>query len=549
MAEYDLTGKFLQHVDRHLGIPMLQFLGGTDLFKESDLAKAQYELARGTDMAEFTNELFQAAYPGEALPESARDAEKVTAAKEKELDAAVGPAIKVIEDPTVLSNLTNDKQRNLRVLEQQHGLSLDNINALYRYGFFQFSSGNYAAASSYLYHFRVFSTDPALTLSTYWGKLAADTLLGNWDDALAELKLLRDQIDSGIGASAAVSADYTNASHLADTLDGVATASSSGQGVNEQLLKKRVWLLHWSLFVYFNHPQGLELLVEHFFSPAYLSAVQTSAPWLLRYLVVALVLTRRTTRVYHVLQAGSTAAGTDRAAITKLFSQNAMRELVKVLQADADRREEELEDPLPVPPSESAAPIGPTDPVLKFILVLFEDFDFEAAQVELTKAEQVVDNDFFLADHKEQFLESARWLISELYCGIYHRVDITDLSKRLNLSPEDGEKWIVNLIRESNVDAKIDLKERMVYMNQPPQAMYNDVIEKTRGYVFRTSAMGQAMDRKVRPQGSAADKNKENKDKPARSAQTQKSSNAISEDIPSTTNDTNSPAPAPAVQA
>lgn len=82
----------------------------------------------------------------------------------------------MIEVPTVLSSLAKDKQRNLTVLSQQHGLSLDNINALYRYGLFQFNSGNYAAASSYLHRFRVFSTDVALTMSSHWGNLAANTL-------------------------------------------------------------------------------------------------------------------------------------------------------------------------------------------------------------------------------------------------------------------------------------------------------------------------------------------------------------------------------------
>ena len=35
-----------------------------------------------------------------------------------------------------------------------------------------------------------------------------------------------------------------------------------------------------------------------------------------------------------------------------------------------------------------------------------------------------------------------------------------NLSERLNLSQEEGEKWIVNLIRESRMgtDAKIDLE-------------------------------------------------------------------------------------------
>jgi len=37
----------------------------------------------------------------------------------------------------------------------------------------------------------------------------------------------------------------------------------------------------------------------------------------------------------------------------------------------------------------------------------------------------------------------------------------SDLSARLNLSPDDGEKWIVNLIRDTRMaaDAKIDLEK------------------------------------------------------------------------------------------
>lgn len=33
------------------------------------------------------------------------------------------------------------------------------------------------------------------------------------------------------------------------------------------------------------------------------------------------------------------------------------------------------------------------------------------------------------------------------------------MSQRLNLSQEEGEKWIVNLIRDTRVDAKIDFEE------------------------------------------------------------------------------------------
>ena len=101
------------------------------------------------------------------------------------------------------------------------------------------------------------------------------------------------------------------------------------------------------------------------------------------------------------------------------------------------------------------------DPVTSFLKELYIEFDFEAAQRELTLAEEVVGNDFFLCDFKDEFLDNARYLISEAYCRIHQKIDIANLSERLNLSQEEGEKWIVNLIRETKMgaDAKIDLEK------------------------------------------------------------------------------------------
>jgi len=85
-----------------------------------------------------------------------------------------------------------------------------------------------------------------------------------------------------------------------------------------------------------------------------------------------------------------------------------------------------------------------TDPITSFLKELYIDFDFEAAQRELTLAEEVVRNDFFLSEFKDEFL-----------------VNIANLSERLNLSQEEGEKWIVDLIREARMgaDAKIKLEK------------------------------------------------------------------------------------------
>jgi len=90
---------------------------------------------------------------------------------------------------------------------------------------------------------------------------------------------------------------------------------------------------------------------------------------------------------------------------------------------------------------------------------------FEAAQRELKEAEKVVVDDFFLNEFRDEFMDNARYLISEAsrYCRIHQRIDIGDLSDRLNLSRDEGEKWIVNLIRETQMgaDAKIDLEQAL----------------------------------------------------------------------------------------
>ena len=224
--------------------------------------------------------------------------------------------------------------------------------------------GNYSGATDYLYHFRILSTDADLNTSAHWGKLSSDILIGNWDVALEELNSLRDAIDSRstpLPASASA-----------------ADPAALGQ------LHARTWWLHWSLFIYFNHDQGRTLLLETFLSPTYLNTIQTSCPWILRYLVVASILSRKapspSSRVRH-----------------------SIREIVKIVQMEEYQY---------------------TDPVTTFLRELYVEFDFEAAQKALKDAEKVVANDFFLDNFGDDFMDNARYLISEAYCRIHQRIDI-----------------------------------------------------------------------------------------------------------------------------
>ncbi|KAI4155227.1 MAG: hypothetical protein LQ340_001137 [Diploschistes diacapsis] len=218
-------------------------------------------------------------------------------------------------------------------------------------------------------------------------------------------------------------------------------------------LQHRTWLIHWSFFPLFNYDAAKEPLIELLFSPNFINTIQTNCPWVLRYLAAA-VITQRS-----------------RAKNSGAY-QKQLRDLVRVV------RQEMYEY---------------RDPVTDFIKALYIDFDFEEAQKKLGEAEAILQGDFFLAASAEAFVESARHLISESYCKIHQRIDIKDLSTRLGLDQDEGEKWIVNLIRDTRVDAKIDYKDGTVVMNHPPQSVYQQVIERTKGGFFRTQVLSAAV--------------------------------------------------------
>lgn len=63
-------------------------------------------------------------------------------------------------------------------------------------------------------------------LNGLWGKLASEILTQNWENALEDLNRLKEFIESNLTTSPL------------------------------QALQQRTWLIHWSLFVFFNHSKG-----------------------------------------------------------------------------------------------------------------------------------------------------------------------------------------------------------------------------------------------------------------------------------------------------
>merc|ERR1740139_149666 len=98
-----------------------------------------------------------------------------------------------------------------------------------------------------------------------------------------------------------------------------------------------------------------------------------------------------------------------------------------------------------------------TDPIVDCLCV---KLDFEEAHGKLAECEAILATDFCLCKQTALFMEEARVFVSENYCRVHHKIDLNSLSQKLAMDQQHTERWIVDLIRNALLDAKIDSEER-----------------------------------------------------------------------------------------
>ena len=108
-----------------------------------------------------------------------------------------------------------------------------------------------------------------------------------------------------------------------------------------------------------------------------MNAIQTTCPYILRYLAAAVVINKK--------------------------KRNYLKELVRVIDQESYRFQ---------------------DPVTQFLEALYVNFDFEAAEQKLKACEKALAQDYFLQAYKDEFVENARLFIFETYCKIHNTIDI-----------------------------------------------------------------------------------------------------------------------------
>lgn len=396
--------------------PLLEFLQTHSLYPTEEILKGKLELLAKTNMVDFAIEMFKSLHGATEDPKELLSRRTQVIERLHELAKESQPMTRIIDEVvngvSIAAQLDSQHLLTLSHLSEHHGVTESALQAFFQYTKFQFDCGVYSKAAEYLRYFRRLTVDSDLAFSALWGELAAEILTQEWDAALEDLHRLREAIES---------------------------RTSVPQGV---LLQHRTWLMHWSLFVFFNHPNGRNGIIDWFFQEKYLNTIQVACPHLLRYLATAVITNKRRRIV--------------------------LNDLVAVLKTEAHSY---------------------SDPITEFLECLYVRFDFESAQQKLLECDKVLSNDFFLVACRDEFFENARLFIFETYCRIHSCVDLSMLSEKLSMDQEAAERWIVNLIRNAKIDAKIDSAGNQVLIGNPSITIYQRIIENTRTLSTRMSQL------------------------------------------------------------
>ena len=87
-------------------------------------------------------------------------------------------------------------------------------------------------------------------------------------------------------------------------------------------------------------------------------------------------------------------------------------------------------------------------------------------------------------------------MLFESYCRIHERIDLSALAEKLGMEQIAAEKWIVQMVSNAQLNAKIDSQSGHVILGSKPADVYQQVIEKTKGLSFRSYVLAQNLEKR-----------------------------------------------------
>jgi len=321
LEQWDLTSKNASYLDRHMMFPLLEYLDGlieSDRisYSSKDVAAARLSLLRPTHMVDYAVDTYKSVHGDSAEIPAEMEEQKTQVFKQlEELESGCKPLTDLCNNEEEKNKLIASGKWSIGALSEDASLNITpEVLEIYRKtAKFQFECGDYQRARDMLENYISLLAKPpspeskneedemddykssnkqqnnekkedvgnpaiyylksvdTKMLQVLWGRLACEILVEQWEAASVALDAVKAALESLV-SSKRISAI--------------------------EALSERMWLLHWSLFVYWNNSAkgGLEQLVELFHTERYKQAITTNASHLLRYLTAAVLLSSAESR-------------------------------------------------------------------------------------------------------------------------------------------------------------------------------------------------------------------------------------------------------------
>eukprot|EP00948_MAST-09A_sp_MAST-9A-sp1_P002049 g2049.t1 len=251
--QYDLIQQVAQYIDPHMVLIILDHLLKLGMYEPADLLKARKDLLDNTYLYDYAIETYQELNKTSEEPQDLVQAKQNFLDNIANIDAQVAPLLAIIEEEG--ETLLAEENFTLEYMSKTHGVTAEMVEQLYYYARVLFDCAKYTKSQNLLKHYRLLTgPNSEKSLWCLWGILACEIIeaTGGYETALGCLNQLREAIDSQPMA------------HL-------------------EQLQQRTWLIHWSLFVFFNFfEESRDDMVKFMFNDKHLNAIQMNCPWIIR---------------------------------------------------------------------------------------------------------------------------------------------------------------------------------------------------------------------------------------------------------------------------
>ena len=123
-ANSEISARILPHLDRHLALPIVQFLEEHGVYPRQELLQAKYELLRPTNMVHYVESLRKELEggAGNAKSDEIEQRAQQVIRRRDDLKDKADRVIEIISNPQVAAALGQDKERNLATLREKYNV-------------------------------------------------------------------------------------------------------------------------------------------------------------------------------------------------------------------------------------------------------------------------------------------------------------------------------------------------------------------------------------------------------------------------------------------